>query len=252
MRSAQLQRLHDTLVAEPCGRFDHHETDDLPAPVQRYFQAAVSQGSPLLRTVRITMTGHIKIGRWIPFRAEETLTPHRGFVWAARAGGIITGSDRYIDGDGAMDWSILGLLPVMRATGPDVSRSAAERAAAEAIWVPTSLLPRFGAAWSAPGPTDISVNFGIDDHHVTLGISLTPEGHPQSVHFDRWGDPDRNGSVGLHPFGGEFTSHATFGGLTIPTEGRLGWHHGTDRWDQGEFFRFTITGYEMPPTADVP
>jgi hypothetical protein len=252
MRSAPLHRLYDALAAEPSGRFDHQEVGDLPAPVQQYFQAAVSQGSLLIRTARITMTGHIKIGRWIPFRAEETLTPHRGFVWAARAGGIITGSDRYVDGEGAMDWKLLGLLPVMRATGPDVSRSAAERAAAEAIWVPTSLFPRFGASWSAAGPTNISVTFGIDDHLVKLGISLNPEGHPQSVHFERWGDPDRNGSFGLHPFGGEFTSHATFGGLTIPTEGRLGWHHGTDRWDQGEFFRFTITGYEMPPTADVP
>jgi hypothetical protein len=72
-----------------------------------------------------------------------------------------------------MEWRILGLLPVMRARGPGVSRSAAERAAAEAIWVPTSLLPRFGAAWSAPGPTEISVTFGIDDHHVKLGLSLS-------------------------------------------------------------------------------
>ena len=252
MRSAQLHRLHDALATEPSGRFDHQETRDLPAPVQRYFQAAVRQGSPVKRTARIRMTGHIKIGRWIPFRAEETLTPHCGFVWAARAGGIITGSDRYVAGDGAMDWRILGLLPVMRATGPDVSRSAAERAAAEAIWVPTSLLPRFGATWSTQGPTDISVTFGIDAHHVQLDMSLTPEGHPQSVHFERWGDPDRGGSFGLHPFGGEFTAHATFGGLTIPTEGRLGWHHGTDRWDEGEFFRFAITDYEMPRTADLP
>jgi hypothetical protein len=252
MRPAQLHDLHASLAAEPSGRFDHQEIRDLPAPVQKYFEAAVRQGSPVIRTARIRMTGRIKIGRWIPFRAEETLTPHRGFVWAARAGGIITGSDRYIDGDGAMDWRILGLLPVMRATGPDVSRSAAERAAAEAIWVPPSLLPRFGASWSAPGPTDITVTFRIDDHHVKLGISITPEGHPQSVHLERWGDPDRNGSFGLHPFGGEFTSHATFGGLTIPTEGRLGWQHGTDRWDQGEFFRFTITDYETSPTPDAP
>jgi len=247
MRPSRLHQLHAALATEASGRFDHEEIRDLPAPVRKYFRAAVSQGSPVIRTARITMTGHIKIGRWIPFRAEETLTPHRGFVWAARAGGIISGFDRYVDGNGAMDWRILGLLPVMRATGPDVSRSAAERAAAEAIWIPTSLLPRMGATWSAPGPTEISVEFGIDDHHVTLDMSLTPKGHPQSVHLQRWGDPDRNGSFELHPFGGEFTSHATFGGLTIPTRGALGWHHGTHGWDTGEFFRFTITGYEALP-----
>lgn len=41
--------------------------------------------------------------------------------------------------------------------------------------------------------------------------------------------------------GGEFTSRATFDGVTIPDAGSLGWHHGTDRWDEGEFFRYQIT-----------
>ena len=30
---------------------------------------------------RLRMTGHIKIGRWLPFRAEEVLSPREGFVW---------------------------------------------------------------------------------------------------------------------------------------------------------------------------
>jgi hypothetical protein len=35
-------------------------------------------------------------------------------------------------------------------------------------------------------------------------------------------------------------------GVTIPSSGRVGWHFGTDRWpDDGEFFRFTITRYEL-------
>ncbi len=198
------------------------------------------------------MRGHIKVGRWIPFRAEQLLSPHRGFVWAARAGGLLTGSDRYVDGEGAMDWRLLGLIPVIRASGPDVSRSAAGRAAAEAIWIPTSLLPRFGATWSAVGPADISVGVGLDEHRIQLDLSLTAEGLPHSVHFERWGDPDREGDFRLHPFGGEFSSYTTFGGLAIPTTGTLGWHYGTDRWDQGEFFRFEITDYETPRTSDVP
>ncbi len=89
------------------------------------------------------MGGHIKIGRWLPFRARETLTPQHGFLWAARVAALIAGSDHYVDGSGRMDWKMVGVVRVMHADGPDVSRSGAQRAAAEAVWVPTALLPRF-------------------------------------------------------------------------------------------------------------
>lgn len=63
--------------------------------------------------------------------------------------------------------------------------------------------------------------------------------------FDRWGDPDGTGQFGVHTFGGEFTAHATFDGVTIPSQGRLGWHDGTNRWHEGEFFRYRITNLEL-------
>jgi hypothetical protein len=69
------------------------------------------------------------------------LTPGSGFEWTARAGGVLSGFDRYADGRVEMRWKLFGLLPVMRAAGPDVTRSAAGRAAAETIWLPTTLLP---------------------------------------------------------------------------------------------------------------
>jgi hypothetical protein len=53
-----------------------------------------------------------------------------GFVWSARAG-VVVGSDRSADGNGAMNWRVLSLVRVMHADGPDVSRSAAGRAAVD-------------------------------------------------------------------------------------------------------------------------
>ena len=61
------------------------------------------------------------------------------------------------------------------------------------------------------------------------------------VNFPRWGDPDHTGTWGQHPFGGEVTAYRTFDGLTIPSAGRFGWFFGTDRWSDGEFFRYQIT-----------
>lgn len=58
------------------------------------------------------MRGSIRLGgRWLAFRAREVRAPHRGFVWAARVGGVMAGSDHYTDGQGAMSWKLLGLIP---------------------------------------------------------------------------------------------------------------------------------------------
>jgi hypothetical protein len=251
MTRDRLAQIESTLTQGAVGQFTEAELEGLPEPVQRYLRTAIAPGSPLARTTRIRMRGRIKIGRWLPFRAREVLTPHLGFIWAARAAGIISGSDHYAQGHGEMDWKLAGLVRVMHTEGPDVSRSAAERAAAEGVWIPCALLPRFDVEWAADDDTHLSARYHIEDKPVHVNYRLSPDGYIQSVVLDRWGDPDGTGTFGLHPFGGEFTSHATFDGATVPDSGRLGWHYGTDRWSEGEFFRYHITDLALvtdPPS----
>ena len=100
------------------GAFSDGELDGLPEPVRRYFRAAIAPSAPLAASARLRMRGRIKLGLWLPFRARQVLAPHRGFVWAARVAGIISGSDQYIDGSGWMQWKLLGLVPIVRAEGP--------------------------------------------------------------------------------------------------------------------------------------
>ncbi len=240
-----LAGIESNLIRGAVGAFAEADLDDLPAPVRRYLGSAISSGIPLARTARIRMRGHIKIGRWLPFRANEVLTPHLGFVWAARAAGLISGSDHYAQGRGEMNWKLAGVLRVIHAEGPDVSRSAAERAAAEAVWVPTALLPRFDVEWTADDETHVSARYRVEGKPVHVHYRLTQDGHLRSVVFDRWGDPDNTGTFRTYPFGGEFTSHAAFDGVTVPDSGRLGWYYGTNRWNEGEFFRYQITDLEL-------
>jgi hypothetical protein len=194
---ALVRQLEATLVEEPApGAFSDAELLGLPEPVQRHLRAVIAPGTPLARSARLEMRGQIKIGCWVPFRAHETLTPRRGFVWQARAAGLIVGYDHYVDGPGGMDWKLAGLVRVAHADGPDVSRAAAERAGGEAFWLPTSLLPRF----------DVEC-FARDDANIT--------------------------------------AHRTFDGMTIPSAGTFGWFYGTNRWSEGEFFRYEITALEI-------
>ncbi|HEY5165155.1 MAG TPA: DUF6544 family protein [Acidimicrobiia bacterium] len=212
-------------LAQPAtpGAFSESELDGLPPAVRRYFSAAIAPGTPLALSARLRMRGTIKIGRWLPFRAREVLAPHQGFVWPARVAGVIGGADGYADGDGRMEWKLAGLVTLAHADGPDVSRSAAGRGGAEAVWVPTSLLPRYGVTWSASDETQIIAGFQVDDTPIEAHYQLDPDGRPRSIVFDRWGDPDNTGTWAWHRCGGEFSAYATFDGVTIPSEGRFGW-----------------------------
>jgi hypothetical protein len=225
-------------------RFDPAEVADLPHPVRDFLTAAIAPGTPLATAAELRMRGSIRLGRWVPFRAAQVLAPHAGMVWTARAAGI-RGSDRYLDGRGVADWRVAGLVPVMHADGPDTDRAAAGRCAAEALWVPTALLPRHGVSWEAPGDRHVVASLSLDATPVELHLHLDVRALPVRLTFRRWGDPDETGTAGWHPFGGEVTSWARFGGVTLPSAGELGWFHGTDRWPDGAFFRYRLTRYRL-------
>jgi hypothetical protein len=194
--------------------------------------------------------GRLKLGRWLPFRAEQVLAPHQGFHWAARVAGVIGGFDQYLDGRGELRWKLFGLVPVMRAEGPDVARSAVGRAAGEAMWLPTTLLPRFGVAWEAADDQHITARFILDGSSVDLHYALEEDGRIRSVVFDRWAtqtaaDP----GAGIRS-AARSPATAASAGSPVPSAGRIGWFYETNRWSQGEFFRFQLTALEL--TASTP
>jgi Family of unknown function (DUF6544) len=235
----------DLSLPSPAGAFSERELDGLPKPIRRYFRAAVALGAPLAASARLRMRGTIKLGPWLPFRARQVLAPHRGFIWAARVAGIISGSDQYIDGSGLMQWRLLGLVPIVRAEGPDISRSSVGRFGAESIWLPTSLLPRFGVAWTADDDSHVTARFHVDDVELALHLSLDDRACVRSVQLDRWGDPESSGAFGWHSFGIEVDGYATFDGVSIANRGRGGWFFGTDGWPEGDFFHYEITDLSL-------
>jgi uncharacterized protein DUF6544 len=226
--------------------FTEDELDDLPDPVRRYLQGSIEPGTPLARSARLRMKGSVKLGRtWLPFRAHQIIAPLHGFVWAARVAGVLVGSDRYAGGTGAMEWRLLGLIRLIHAEGPDMSRSSAGRAGAEAVWVPTAMLPRFGVTGSSTDAHHATASHRLDVNELELLYTLDDDARVRSIALDRWGDPNGNGTWGLHRFEHQLTRYSTFDGVTIPSAGRAAWFIGTDRWSEGEFFRYEITDYQL-------
>lgn len=243
MSDRTLEQLWDD--APPRGEhFDPSSVSALPAPAQRYLKSAIAPGTPAAYVVRLEMHGEIKLGdAWSPFEAEQVMHAARGFVWKARVrmkGLPVRGSDRWVDGVGALDWRLLGIVPVVRDSSADISRSAAGRSQAEAIWLP-SILASPETTWRAPDGEHADARVTIHGESTELELGIGPGGELQTLAMLRWGDPDQTGTHALRPFGGVIEEEGTFEGFTIPTKVRIGWHFGTPRWAEGEFFRGTVT-----------
>jgi hypothetical protein len=157
----------------------------------------------------------------------------------------VTGSDRWIDGAGAMRWKLLGMVPIVTADGPDISRAALGRVQAESVWLPTVLLGR-DVVWSATDSTHVSADLRLGNHATHLDLSVEPGGRLRTACIARWGNPDQKEGFHEYPFGALVSDEKAFDGITIPTTMRVGWCFGTDRFEtKGEFFRVTVDHAEF-------
>ena len=218
-------------------------TDGLPAPARRYLRRTFARGAPLHRSVRLSMQGSIRLrpdGAALPMEAEQVVAPPHGFVWKAVAGTWrmwFRGFDRYGQGEGAMRWWLYGVLPVVSASGPDITRSAAGRLGGEAVFVPALLLPTNGASWEAVDEETARVTLPVGGEPVSSTLTVAGDGRLRSVTLRRWRSDDDE--AGYDRFVVDrFGDERTIDGVTLPTRFRAGWRLGEP--DAFPFFDATI------------
>ena len=222
--------------------FPPPEIGILPAPVRRYLEHAIAPGTPLASAVRLRMHGAIKLGRWFPFTAEQVIHWGQGMIWRAtvRMFGLpVSGFDRLVHREAALRWKLLGILPMMSASGADITRSAAGRVMAESVWLPSALCGD-DVRWTAGEPSQPKLRLTAAAETTELAMAIGCDGRLQTINMQRWGNPG-SGKFRYEPFGGFAEEERKFGGYTIPTRLRIGWYFGTERFEQdGEFFRVTV------------
>lgn len=214
----------------------------IPPLAEQYLAHAIAAGTPVASAVRLQMTGEIKLKKWLPFTATQVVRIHDGFVWTARVKQglvFITGFDQFIRNVGEMRWKLMGLFPVMAGTGPDISRSAGDRFAMERIFLPSAFLEP-DVEWTPNGSLVSVAAPGI----APMSLGIEPTGRVTSVEMMRWGKPTGD-HFALRKFGGFVDEESTWAGYTIPSRLRIGWHFGTDEFEEGEFFRASITHAEF-------
>jgi hypothetical protein len=222
--------------------FDPDRFADLPRAARLYLEHAIAPGTVLASTVKLRMRGEIKLKRWRRFTAEQIIHANHDFVWRAKtsvAGASIRGFDRLIAGKASMRWKVFGLLTVIAQSGPKISRSAAGRAIAESVWLPSSLCNRH-VQWTALTERRPRAHFSVHGEWSELALKITDTGEVKELSLQRWTDFAHTSSRYV-PFGGIVEEEDRFGGYTIPTRLRIGYYPGTDRFESdGEFIRIAV------------
>jgi len=162
--------------------FDPAQFERIPEAARRYLEHTIAAGTPLAMAVRLKMHGEIKLKGWLPFTAEQVIRIDRGMIWraAVRMYGIsIRGSDSWLDGHGSMRWRLFGVFPIINASGPDITRSAAGRVNVESIWLPSALCNE-GTEWTALGKSHSQTRFTAHGETAEIDYVTDEAGRLQS------------------------------------------------------------------------
>jgi hypothetical protein len=236
---ALIERLEAERRPALASRFDAgRDLDGLPPPVQRFFRAALADGTPLVAAVSLEHRGTFNLAaqgpdRWIPFTSTQRVTTRRpGFVWDARMamapGLTVRVHDAYVAGEGILNPAVLGLVSLtdLRGTSPEpggVAHGEFMRFVAEAAWYPTALLPSQGARWTAVDEHSAKVTLADGAVSISLMLRFDPgTGLIDSMRAEARGRTVGKGVV-MTPWEGRWSDYAAHGGMKVPMRGEVAW-----------------------------
>lgn len=220
------RRLHDRRVGRiwrnlresgTTARFREDLTSQLPEPARRFFRYAIQPETPIARSVELVMEGRIGLrpgAQKLPMHARQVISA-QGFVWSAQVGrGLqsFSGEDLYFAGTGQMRWFLARYLPIIRAGGRAVTRSAAGRIALELpFMLPSALLPGNAVEWEEIDEASARVHVRVGNETASPLLTISARGELERVTMPRWDTNARDGKPGYvvwtaRSLGGELES----------------------------------------------
>lgn len=227
-----LRQLEAARLPATASRYDAHELEGLPAPVQRYFRAALKDGQPIITGVTVQHTGTFNVStdgeRWIPFTSEQrVLTRRPGFVWNARMvivpGIAVLVHDAYAAGVGTLHPAVMGLFSLTNQHGPgEIARGELMRYMMESVWYPTALLPSQGVTWAAVDEVSADATMVDGDISMTLRFTFSAAGLVEAVRAEARGALI-GGKVVMMPWEGRVSNYQERDGMRVPLTGEAAW-----------------------------
>lgn len=213
--------------------YSAHELVGLPAPVQRYFRAALTDGQPMITAVRVEHTGTFNMSttgddQWRPFSStQRVITQRPGFDWEARIAMLpglpVRVHDAYIAGEGMLHASLFGLVSVAdQHDTPEMAQGELLRWFAEAAWYPTALLPSQGVRWEAVDDTSAKATMQDGATSVTLLFRFNADDLIESVRAAARGALIDGVTVPT-PWEGRWNAYELRDGMRVPIDGEVAW-----------------------------
>lgn len=219
-------------VVRGAARYDPAMLAGLPAPVERFFRAALTPGQARVLSVRMAHVGTFNMGTeadsWKPFTSEQWVEMERpGFVWDGRimlASGVpVRVHDAYVAGDGLLVAKVLGLLPVADLRGTrDLAEGELMRWLAEAAWYPTVLLPGQGVEWAAVDATSARATVRDGTVSVSLLFRFGADGLIEGIRAEARGRTVGDRVVPT-PWEGRWSAYQRRNGMMVPMAGEVAW-----------------------------
>ncbi len=220
---------HARLPSAPT-RFDVRALDGVPEVVATYLRGAIDDGRPIALAARFSHRGTFLRGegRWAPFTSDQRVVTRRpGFDWDARIalapGVAMHVHDAYAEGEGRLHAAVLGLVTVAKSEGGDeLAAGELMRYLAEAVWIPTALLPSAGLQWSPIDATSARATLSDGAHTVSLEFGFGDDGGIESV--TAAARPRMVGGTHVPtPWRGRVGNRARRAGMVIPRDAEVAW-----------------------------
>jgi hypothetical protein len=201
----------------------------LPTSMADYRALVLPKGAGTPRRLRLTQIGEMvrRPGdRRLQFSAVQEYAVDRvEFEWRAAFGPNrlvrLSVVDGYLEGVGWLTARVWGLIPVVRAAGPEVDRGEAMRYLAELPWVPHAIGSNPDLSWRALEDGSVEVSTLVGGRAASVRLSLDQKGLIRSATGIR---PRLAGKTTIEtPFVGRFGDYVELGGIRIPRSAELSW-----------------------------
>lgn len=152
------------------------QLENLPEPVQKYFNYVLRDGQPYISYARIKHDGQFKSGidkNWANIKGEQyTTTEKPGFIWKGTTL-MFTARDLFISDQGRLVVSLLSVFNIADATGEQYYKGELLRWLGESVLYPTNFLPSEKLQWLPIDSKTAQLTFDIKGCLCFLQLHLT-------------------------------------------------------------------------------
>lgn len=215
----------------------------LPDAVQRYLRATGVVGQPKIQNYRLRFRGRIRSApdaAWMPFEADQHSfvdDPARLFLMRARMFGVpVEAWHRLAGGHATMKVTVLGLMPIVNASGAIMDRSEAVTLFNDmCLLAPGTLIDR-NISWKPMDARTVRADFTHYGQTISATLSFGDDGLLTSFVSDDRSRASADGkSFTRLPFSTPVRDYRHFGPARLAQHGEAQWRLADGEFTYGEF-----------------